>query len=63
MIAVAAILFDLDGTLVDSKKDIALSVHYLQEKYGRPMSPKKRSRGSSAMGWGNWWNVRSAPQP
>lgn len=38
MQSVEALLFDLDGTLVDSKKDIALSVHHLQQKYGRPLS-------------------------
>jgi phosphoglycolate phosphatase len=29
-----AILFDLDGTLVDSRKDLTKSVQYLQKKYG-----------------------------
>lgn len=38
MITVDAILFDLDGTLIDSQKDIAASVHFLQEKYGHPPS-------------------------
>ncbi len=36
---VDAILFDLDGTLIDSKRDLANSVHFLQKQYGRPPSP------------------------
>jgi phosphoglycolate phosphatase len=39
MLAVDAILFDFDGTLIDSKRDIALSVHHLQQTYNRPLSP------------------------
>ena len=41
MLSVEAILFDLDGTLIDSKKDIAFSIHALQKKYGRPPSSEE----------------------
>jgi len=41
VLEVSAILFDLDGTLIDSKKDIALSVHHLQKKFGRPLSSEE----------------------
>lgn len=37
-ISVDAILFDLDGTLIDSKKDLFLSVRYLQDKYAKRRS-------------------------
>jgi phosphoglycolate phosphatase len=40
MISVEAILFDLDGTLIDSKRDIAESVHFIQRKHGRAASPE-----------------------
>ena len=33
MISVDALLFDLDGTLIDSKRDLARSVQYLQKQY------------------------------
>jgi phosphoglycolate phosphatase len=39
MIPIDTLLFDLDGTLVDSKQDIANSVHALQKKYSRPLTP------------------------
>src|SRR5438045_3641689 len=39
MLSVSAILFDLDGTLIDSKNDLTYSVHYLQKTYGRHPSP------------------------
>jgi phosphoglycolate phosphatase len=35
---VEGILFDLDGTLIDSKKDLANSVRYIQKFYDRPQS-------------------------
>lgn len=38
MIPVDAILFDLDGTLIDSKRDLAQSVRYLQRQYGAAVS-------------------------
>lgn len=38
MLAVDVIVFDLDGTLVDSREDIAQSVHALQKHYGVPPS-------------------------
>lgn len=38
MITVEALLFDLDGTLIDSKRDLYLSVRHLQSSMGRPMS-------------------------
>jgi 2-phosphoglycolate phosphatase len=34
VLTVDAILWDLDGTLIDPKKDIALSVQHIQKKYG-----------------------------
>ena len=34
MITVDALLFDLDGTLVDSRRDLAFSVQHLQKHYG-----------------------------
>lgn len=34
MIEVDALLFDLDGTLIDSKKDIAEAVRHVQKAYG-----------------------------
>src|SRR5882672_7157847 len=40
MISVEALIFDLDGTLIDSKRDIAESVHFIQRKYGRSPSPE-----------------------
>ena len=42
MIPVDALLFDLDGTLIDSKRDLARSVQFLQHQYGHaPSSPKQ----------------------
>ena len=42
MIPIEAILFDLDGTLMDSARDIALSVQFLQKKWGaRPSTEKE----------------------
>jgi phosphoglycolate phosphatase len=38
MINVDALIFDLDGTLVDSRRDLAKSVQYLQKRYGAPES-------------------------
>jgi phosphoglycolate phosphatase len=38
MRSVDAILFDLDGTLIDSKRDLANSVHFLQRRYHRKPS-------------------------
>jgi len=63
MISVEALIFDLDGTLIDSKRDIAESVHFIQRKYGRSPSPEADIasyigngvatllRGRSARGW------------
>jgi len=42
MISVDALLFDLDGTLIDSKLDLAHSVQYLQKMYGTPTSTEKQ---------------------
>jgi phosphoglycolate phosphatase len=41
MIPVDALLFDLDGTLVDSRRDLAISVQYLQKHYGARLSSEK----------------------
>ena len=41
MIPVDAILFDLDGTLVDSRRDLAHSVQHLQRTYGSRVSTSK----------------------
>jgi phosphoglycolate phosphatase len=38
---VTILLFDLDGTLVDSVQDIASSVNELLERLGKPVLPKK----------------------
>ncbi len=38
MIFVEAILFDLDGTLIDSKDDLARSVQFLQRRYKAKLS-------------------------
>lgn len=42
MIPVDALLFDLDGTLIDSKRDLARSVQYLQKYFGVSVSSEKR---------------------
>jgi len=42
MIAIDAILFDLDGTLIDSQKDLAESVRYLQRAYQLPLSDDRQ---------------------
>lgn len=39
------IVFDLDGTLVDSRRDIATSVNELLERLGRPCLPPERIYG------------------
>ena len=39
MLSVDALLFDLDGTLIDSQRDIANAVHELQRRYDREPSP------------------------
>lgn len=44
MIAVEAILFDLDGTLIDSRRDLANSVRYLQARYQHPKSSLEQVR-------------------
>jgi phosphoglycolate phosphatase len=41
MISIDALLFDLDGTLVDSRRDLAVSVRYLQKRYGARLSSEK----------------------
>ncbi len=45
MIPVKALLFDLDGTLIDSKRDLAQSVQFLQEKWGFPLSTETEVAG------------------
>jgi phosphoglycolate phosphatase len=42
---VELIVFDLDGTLVDSRRDIATSVNELLEQWGRPGLPAERIYG------------------
>jgi phosphoglycolate phosphatase len=42
LISIDALLFDLDGTLIDSKRDLARSVQFLQESYGAPVSSENR---------------------
>jgi phosphoglycolate phosphatase len=42
MISIDALLFDLDGTLIDSKRDLAQSVQFLQKQYGRAVSSEKQ---------------------
>jgi phosphoglycolate phosphatase len=41
MIPIDALIFDLDGTLVDSRRDLATSVQYLQKHYGARLSSEK----------------------
>src|ERR1700687_167661 len=41
MISVDALLFDLDGTLIDSRRDLAISVQHLQKHFRAPRSSEK----------------------
>ena len=41
MISVDALFFDLDGTLIDSKRDLAQSVRYLQKRFDHTLSSEK----------------------
>jgi phosphoglycolate phosphatase len=41
VIRLSTLLFDLDGTLIDSKQDLARSIHYLQRSYHRPLSSEE----------------------
>jgi phosphoglycolate phosphatase len=41
MIPIDAILFDLDGTLVDSRRDLAKSVRLLQKRFGTPCNSEE----------------------
>ncbi|HEY5038500.1 MAG TPA: HAD-IA family hydrolase [bacterium] len=45
-----AVLFDLDGTLIDSKKDIAASANAVRAHFGLPMLPLEVVMGY--IGWG-----------
>src|SRR4051812_37688961 len=38
LIRIDALIFDLDGTLIDSKQDLARSVRFLQKHYHAPES-------------------------
>jgi phosphoglycolate phosphatase len=42
LIPVDALLFDLDGTLIDSKRDLAHSVQYIQKRYEMPTSTEQQ---------------------
>src|SRR3954468_12470048 len=42
---VRALVFDLDGTLIDSKLDLALSVNATLQHMGRPELPEQRIFG------------------
>ena len=46
----AAVLFDLDGTLIDTAGDLAASMSYALEKEGIPAVPANEVRG--LVGWG-----------
>ena len=42
MIPVDALLLDLDGTLIDSRRDLARSVQFLQKQYGYAVSSEEQ---------------------
>ncbi len=42
MIPVEALLFDLDGTLIDSKRDLTYSIQNLQKRLGFPLSTENQ---------------------
>ena len=45
-----AVIFDLDGTLIDSAPDITAAVNKLLTRYGRPPSAWNRCAAWSATG-------------
>jgi len=45
-----AVLFDLDGTLIDSKKDIAAAANAARVHFGMPALPLEVATGF--IGWG-----------
>jgi phosphoglycolate phosphatase-like HAD superfamily hydrolase len=47
---VRALVFDLDGTLIDSKLDLALSVNATLKHMGRPQLPDERISGYVGQG-------------
>ena len=47
---VELIIFDLDGTLVDSSADIANSVNHTLKRFGKNKIPKEKIRGFSPDG-------------
>ena len=51
MIPVDALLFDLDGTLIDSKRDLAHSVQFLQKRYRVPCK-LRAAGGGLCRRWG-----------
>src|SRR5579885_2520805 len=43
--SVSALIFDLDGTLIDSKRDLVLSVNAMLREVGRPELPEQTISG------------------
>lgn len=48
--SVELLIFDLDGTLIESKWDIAASVNLTLAELGLPQRPLEKSLGSWGMG-------------
>ena len=45
-----AVFFDLDGTLIDTAPDLALSLNILLKKYNQPLVPYAITRNESSNG-------------
>lgn len=56
-----AVLFDLDGTLVDSLVDMAQGVNKILQKYGLPVHAQQEYRGF--VGWGSKVLIQKAAYP